>query len=72
MKQIKVNGFSTDVKLENRNKLQLVKDGELYSLTLYNYLGKQLCLQYLKKDVKRLSTINRGLKEKGYGIEFVE
>ena len=72
MKQIKVDGFSTDVKLENRNKLQLVKDGELYSLTLYDYSGKYLCFQYLKTDVKRLSTINKCLKEKGYGIEFVE
>lgn len=72
MKQIKIDGVITVAKLENGNKLQLVKEDELYSLTLYNYLGKQLCLQYLKKDVKRLSTINRCLKEKGYDIEFVE
>lgn len=72
MKQIKVNGFNTTVKLESNNKLQLVKDGELYSLTLYDYSGKYLCFQYLKTDVKKLSTINKCLKEKGYGIEFVE
>lgn len=71
MKQIKVDGVITVAKLENGNKLKLVKEDELYSLTLYDYLGKQLCLQYLKKDVKRLSTINKCLKEKGYGIEFV-
>ena len=72
MKQIKVDGVITVAKLENGNKLQLVKEDGLYSLTLYNYLGKQLCLQYLKTDVKRLSTINKCLKEKGYDIEFAE
>lgn len=72
MKQIKIDGVITVAKLENGNKLQLVKEDGLYNLTLYNYLGKQTCLQYLKTDVKRLSTINRCLKEKGYDIEFVE
>ena len=72
MKQIKINKCITVAKLENGNKLQLVKEDELYNLTLYNYLGKQLCLQYLKTDVKRLSTINKCLREKGYDIEFVE
>lgn len=72
MKQIKIDGVITVAKLENGNKLQLVKEDGLYNLTLYNYLGKQTCLQYLKTDVKRLSTINRCLKEKGYGIEFME
>lgn len=72
MKQIKVDGFSTDVKLKNGNKLQLIKEGELYSLTMKDYSGKSLCIQYLKTDAKRLSTINKCLKEKGYDIEFYE
>ncbi len=41
MKQIKVDGVITVAKLENGNKLQLVKEDGLYNLTLYNYLGKQ-------------------------------
>ena len=43
----------------------------LITLTIA-FLAFVICLQYLKKDVKRLSTINKCLKEKGYGIEFVE
>ena len=72
IKQIKINKFSTDVKLENENKLQLTKEGELYSLSMKDYSGKFLCIQYLKTDAKRISTINKCLKEKGYNIEFVE
>lgn len=72
MKQIKVDGFSTEVKFENGNKLQLIKEGELYSLTMKDYSGKSLCIQYLKTNAKRLSTINKCLKEKGYDIEFYE
>lgn len=72
MKQIKVDGFSTDAKLENGNKLQLIKEGELYSLTMKDYSGKSLCIHYLKTDVKRLSTINKCLKERDYDIEFID
>ncbi len=73
MKEIKmVMGFAK-YEFEPNKFYQISQDNDFtYSLDFIDNTGKYRVQATPKANVKRLSTINKYLKEKGYEIEFVQ
>lgn len=73
MKQIKVEYTNNEYKVNDRACYSVSKNfNGTYNLTYYDTSDKYMIIEHILENKKRLSTINRYLKQKGYEVEFIE